>query len=68
MPTQPGVERRAGWDPHPPSFNPALQGSWVRPGVVSFPCARHRSTCPGWGPVLAQARGIPHHGPGANGE
>lgn len=51
-----------------PSFSPALRGSWVRPGGVSFPCAKHGSTCPGWGPVLAQAWGIPHHGHGAHRE
>lgn len=49
------------------SFNPALQGSWVRPGVLSFPCARHGSTCPGWGPVLAQVWDIPPRGRGAKG-
>lgn len=60
--------REKSWLGSTPSFKPALQGSWVRPGVVFFPCARHGFTCPGWGPVLAQAWGIPHRGHGAKGE
>lgn len=55
----PARSRDKSWLGSTPSFNPALQGSWVRPGVVSFPCARHGSTCPVWGPALVQAWGIP---------
>lgn len=63
----PAWSREKSWLGSTPSFKPALQGSWVRPGVVSFPCARHGSTCSGWGPALAQAWGIPHHGHGTKG-